>query len=119
MVGDKRVWRNDTWDWRWDWARELRGRGLGDFEELTVLTNFFFPNVLQEDSWRWIHDDDGAFTVKKLREMVDGKILIRTIGAQETKWSFGYGYSLVHLFALAVCLCKQQCVSDYDACVFH
>ncbi|GJS00247.1 reverse transcriptase domain, reverse transcriptase zinc-binding domain protein, partial [Tanacetum coccineum] len=33
-VGDKRVWRNDTWDWRWDWARELRGRGLGDFEEL-------------------------------------------------------------------------------------
>ncbi|GJV09607.1 RNA-directed DNA polymerase, eukaryota, reverse transcriptase zinc-binding domain protein [Tanacetum coccineum] len=85
-VGDKRVWRNDTWDWMWDWARELRGRGLGDFEELMVLINFFFPNVLQEDSWRWIHDDDGAFTVKKLREMVDDKILNRTIGAQETKW---------------------------------
>ncbi|GKA53824.1 ALP1-like protein isoform X1 [Tanacetum coccineum] len=66
--------------------RELRGRGLGDFEELMVLINFFFPNMLQEDSWRWIHDDDGAFTVKKLRDLVDDKILNRTIGAQETKW---------------------------------
>ncbi|GKE02928.1 putative RNA-directed DNA polymerase, eukaryota, reverse transcriptase zinc-binding domain protein [Tanacetum coccineum] len=85
-VGDKKVWRNDTWDWRWDWAGELRGRGLEDFKELSILTNFIFPNVLQEYSWKWIHDDDGAFIVKKLREMVDDKILNRTIGTQETKW---------------------------------
>ncbi|GJX76874.1 hybrid signal transduction histidine kinase M [Tanacetum coccineum] len=85
-VGDKRVWRNDIWDWRWEWARELRGRGLGDFEELTVLTNFFVPNVLQEDSWKWIHDDNGAFMVKELRNMVDDKILNPTNGAQDTKW---------------------------------
>nr|GEU70002.1 RNA-directed DNA polymerase, eukaryota [Tanacetum cinerariifolium] len=38
------------------------------------------------DSWKWIHDDDGALTVKKLREMVDDKILNHTIGTQETKW---------------------------------
>ncbi|GJX55919.1 reverse transcriptase domain, reverse transcriptase zinc-binding domain protein [Tanacetum coccineum] len=85
-VGDKKVWRNDTWDWRWDWAGELRGRGLEDFKELSILTNFIFPNVLQEYSWKWIHDDDGAFTVKKLRDLGDDKILNRTIGAQETKW---------------------------------
>nr|GEY38199.1 RNA-directed DNA polymerase, eukaryota, reverse transcriptase zinc-binding domain protein [Tanacetum cinerariifolium] len=39
-----------------------------------------------EDSWRKIHDNNGAFTVKKLREMVDDKILNRTSSAQETKW---------------------------------
>lgn len=25
-VGDKRVWRDGEWVWRWDWSRELRRR---------------------------------------------------------------------------------------------
>nr|GEX15772.1 RNA-directed DNA polymerase, eukaryota, reverse transcriptase zinc-binding domain protein [Tanacetum cinerariifolium] len=37
------------------------------------------------DSWRWIHDDDGIFTVKRLREMIDDKILNKINVIQETK----------------------------------
>ena len=36
----------------WNGVREPRGRGEGDLMELTALTNFFVPNVLQLDSWR-------------------------------------------------------------------
>nr|GEW26315.1 protein kinase-like domain, beta-lactamase/transpeptidase-like protein [Tanacetum cinerariifolium] len=35
-------------------------------------------NLEKPDSWRWIHDDDGIFSVKRLREMIDDKILNKT-----------------------------------------
>ena len=72
-VGEKRVWGEGGWEWQWNWVREPRGRGEGDLMELTALTNFFVPNVLQLDSWRWILDNKGQFTVKCLREKIDEK----------------------------------------------
>ncbi|GJR84147.1 hypothetical protein Tco_0154932 [Tanacetum coccineum] len=46
-VGEKRVWGEEGWEWQWNWARDLRGRGEGNLMELTTLTYFFVPNVLQ------------------------------------------------------------------------
>ncbi|GKC74702.1 RNA-directed DNA polymerase, eukaryota, reverse transcriptase zinc-binding domain protein [Tanacetum coccineum] len=86
-VGEKMVWGEKGWEWQWNWAREPRGRGEGDLMELTALTNFFVPNVLQVDSWRWLLDKNGQFTVKCLREKIDEKILISTNSTKETKWS--------------------------------
>ncbi|GJX98516.1 hypothetical protein Tco_0355535 [Tanacetum coccineum] len=87
-VGEKRVWGEEGWEWQWNWAREPRGRGEDDLMELTALTNFFVPNVLQVDSWRWLLDKNGQFTVKCLREKIDEKkILISTNSTKETKWS--------------------------------
>ncbi|GJX11249.1 putative heat shock protein 70 family protein [Tanacetum coccineum] len=66
---------------------EIQEVGAGELDELTDLIYFFVPNVLELDSWRWIHDDDGIFTVKRLRELIDDKILNKTNGIQETKWN--------------------------------
>ncbi|GKC73394.1 glutathione S-transferase T3-like protein [Tanacetum coccineum] len=72
----------------WRWVRNPRGRGEGELIELTTLINFFVPNMLQDDSWRWLLDaNDGRFTVKMLRELIDEKILHSTDGSQETKWN--------------------------------
>ncbi|GJY46224.1 RNA-directed DNA polymerase, eukaryota [Tanacetum coccineum] len=57
-VGEK-IWEGESWGWQWDWARNLR----------------------ELDSWTWLHDDDGIFTFKRLREMIDDKIL------NKTKWN--------------------------------
>ncbi|GJY12503.1 hypothetical protein Tco_0381812 [Tanacetum coccineum] len=60
--------------------------GAGDLDELTHLIDFFVSNVLELDSWRWIHDVR-IFTVKRLREMIDDKILNKANGIQEAKWN--------------------------------
>ena len=86
-VGEMRSWNGDTWGWSWRWVRSPRGRGLGDLTELTNLITFFIPNVLISDSWRWTLDKDGCFTVKGLRELIDGKILGQPNRLQTTKWN--------------------------------
>ena len=74
--------------WCWDWFRDPRGRGLGDLMELTDIINWFVPNLFQLDTWRWSLDDKdkGMFTVRRLRELIDEKILHSPNVAQETRW---------------------------------
>ena len=56
--------------------------------QLTSLTNFFLPNVLLDDSWKWFFDDkDYHFTMKRLRELIDNKILDSSNAAQKTRWN--------------------------------
>ncbi|GJS11485.1 RNA-directed DNA polymerase, eukaryota, reverse transcriptase zinc-binding domain protein [Tanacetum coccineum] len=85
-VGEKRCWRDGGWAWDWSWTRNPRGRAITELMELTTLTNFFVPNV-QLDSWSWLLDDKGIFTVKSLREKIDEVALNATITPQKTKWN--------------------------------
>ncbi|GKA26341.1 putative RNA-directed DNA polymerase [Tanacetum coccineum] len=85
-VGEKRCWRDGGWAWDWSWTRNPRGRAITELMELTALTNFFVPNV-QLDSWSWLLDDKGIFTVKSLREKIDEATLNTTVTAQKTKWN--------------------------------
>ncbi|GKD91459.1 hypothetical protein Tco_1366966, partial [Tanacetum coccineum] len=85
-VGEKRCWRDGGWVWDWSWTRNPRGRAITELMKLTTLTNFCVTNV-QLDSWSWLLDDKGIFTVKSLREKTDEATLNATITPQKTKWN--------------------------------
>ncbi|GJR27367.1 hypothetical protein Tco_1103599 [Tanacetum coccineum] len=75
------------WKWEWGWEREVRGRGLGELEELSNMIQSFVPNSLYPDAWRWSLDEKGHFSVKSLRNMIDEKTLSNSSTVtQETKW---------------------------------
>ncbi|GKC44506.1 putative RNA-directed DNA polymerase [Tanacetum coccineum] len=42
------------WKWEWGWEREVRGRGLGELEELSNMIQKFVPNSLYPDAMRWL-----------------------------------------------------------------
>lgn len=86
-VSERGIWEAGKWVWVWDWARELRGRGIGDFNELTALLHSFSPSVGQKDKWVWNLVDHGCFTVKELRSLIDSITLGSTGSQIETKWN--------------------------------
>lgn len=65
-------------DWPWSWDRE--------FEELLQLLQpiSLMPNGA--DKWIWDLDANGVFSVKRLREMVDSRLLDAHNGAGISRW---------------------------------
>lgn len=79
--------RNGVWVWRWNWNRELRGRHLNEFDNLLRWIDGKDPKMHEKDRWVWDFDDDGEFTVKRLKEMIDDKVLGEDGGFLETLWN--------------------------------
>lgn len=85
-MAERGVWREGGWVWSWEWERGIRGRVAGELVEMTALIHSIAPTVGQPDTWTWNLEENGFFTVKTLRELIDGKILQRSNTWQETRW---------------------------------
>ncbi|GKC96175.1 reverse transcriptase domain, reverse transcriptase zinc-binding domain protein [Tanacetum coccineum] len=86
-VAEKGRWVDNDWRWEWVWVRELRGRVMGEYNELLgTLQNVVVSNDCR-DRWRWALQDDGNFTVKALSRVVEDKILCVENGALATLWN--------------------------------
>lgn len=71
MIREMGVWEHGVWKWVWRWRRGVRGRALGDFEELLSLIREVHPIRQERDKWISQLDEDGDFTVKRLKELID------------------------------------------------
>ncbi|GJR97831.1 RNA-directed DNA polymerase, eukaryota, reverse transcriptase zinc-binding domain protein [Tanacetum coccineum] len=84
-VGDRGCWDHIGWNWCWDWVANPRGRSLGELEDCISLVRDHVPSRDGTDSWKWMLED-GGFSVKVLKEMVDEKVLGLRSQVEETKW---------------------------------
>ncbi|XP_057444803.1 uncharacterized protein LOC130737050 [Lotus japonicus] len=57
-------WENGCWKWRFDWQRPLLDRERLKTEELLQLIGSFSPKVGVCDSWCWVKDATGIYSVK-------------------------------------------------------
>nr|GFA76818.1 hypothetical protein [Tanacetum cinerariifolium] len=93
LEGEKNVtikgrgkWRNGTWVWVWDWRGNPRGRSLGELDNLNNMLNGSPLGWNSLDTWSWIMGENGDFSVKALKHMVNLKILGEEADTVETKW---------------------------------
>nr|GEW04608.1 glycerol-3-phosphate acyltransferase 1 [Tanacetum cinerariifolium] len=84
-VGDRGCWDHNGWNWCWDWVANPRGRSSGELEDCISLVRDHVPSRDGTDSWQWMLED-GGFSVKVLKEMVDEKVLGPRSQVEETKW---------------------------------
>ncbi|GJS92319.1 hypothetical protein Tco_0774955 [Tanacetum coccineum] len=66
VVADKGRWAEGTWRWVWDWVRESRGRVVGELEALEQTMSNTSITLNCRDTWKWVLDDSGTFSVKAL-----------------------------------------------------
>ncbi|GJR75014.1 putative RNA-directed DNA polymerase [Tanacetum coccineum] len=64
----------------------LRGRSLGELEELSSVLRDLAPVLGYVDSSRWFLASDEVFSVKHIRELIDEKILSAVTYVEETSW---------------------------------
>ncbi|KAL8524449.1 hypothetical protein ACS0TY_014148 [Phlomoides rotata] len=57
-------WKNGNWVWEWNWCRPLCARNLSLFENLIVSLSRYKFSQLEEDTWRWIHNNNGYYCTK-------------------------------------------------------
>ncbi|GKC42947.1 reverse transcriptase domain, reverse transcriptase zinc-binding domain protein, partial [Tanacetum coccineum] len=86
-VAEKGEWVEGIWKWKWEWVREPRGRANGEVEDLISVLGDFAISCDCRDSWTWLLEDKGRFTVKALSKMMDNKYLHEEDSRQETVWN--------------------------------
>lgn len=87
LVSERGEWEEDGWNWVWSWNRELRGRVMNEYEELKGYCNNNIPKIHSRDKVWWFNDEEGKFSVKALKEMVDENDLNPHASGLVTKWN--------------------------------
>ncbi|GKU89472.1 hypothetical protein SLEP1_g3604 [Rubroshorea leprosula] len=59
------VWEGDKWSWKLEWRRGRIGREKDEEEALWEKLGNLQLKKGVEDHWRWLHDSDGSYMVKK------------------------------------------------------
>lgn len=58
------LWDNGSWEWRFEWTRPLLDRESSRIAELLLQIGSFSPKVGVGDSWCWVKDGSGSYSVK-------------------------------------------------------
>ncbi|XP_071715190.1 uncharacterized protein [Rutidosis leptorrhynchoides] len=69
---------------RWDWCREPSGRTGTEFRDLLSTLDSVSVDESATDSWKWVLDANGIFTVQKLVDLIDAVVLPRDTVPIET-----------------------------------
>ncbi|GKU90242.1 hypothetical protein SLEP1_g4255 [Rubroshorea leprosula] len=64
------VWEGDKWSWKLEWRRGRIGREKDEEEALWEKLGNLQLKKGVEDRWRWLHDSDGSYMVKKAYEFL-------------------------------------------------
>lgn len=69
-VAERLQWERTLWRWVWSGRRELRGRAVGQFEDVLSIFRDLTPSQFGHDFWRWSPAADKFFQVRSLSEMI-------------------------------------------------
>ncbi|KAJ9542129.1 LOW QUALITY PROTEIN: hypothetical protein OSB04_028635, partial [Centaurea solstitialis] len=74
--------------WEWNWRREIKGRESGELGMLMERLGDKIPTqgAVHVDTSYWWFDTNGEFSVKKLRSLIDDKLLREHTNGLETSW---------------------------------
>ncbi|GKU93958.1 hypothetical protein SLEP1_g7507 [Rubroshorea leprosula] len=70
MVSEMGDWERDRWCWSIAWRRERRSRERDEEELLMKLLGKVRIKIGGDDGWRWVHDSEGNYVVKKAYEFL-------------------------------------------------
>ncbi|GKA37483.1 reverse transcriptase domain, reverse transcriptase zinc-binding domain protein [Tanacetum coccineum] len=78
MVGNRGIWVDRVWEWKWGWVRNPKGRAVGDLVELESLISNVSLRQNCSDGWKFDLDTKGEISVKLLnKKALKGIILVR------------------------------------------
>lgn len=80
-------WRDNRWCWNFSRNRELLDREKEKVEELKALLRSFSPQMNRRDSWVWIRDGSGSYTVKSAYEELRGGYYVDEDNFHRKLWS--------------------------------
>ncbi|XP_019429431.1 PREDICTED: uncharacterized protein LOC109337026 [Lupinus angustifolius] len=69
------AWNNGVWSWILRWRRNLFSWEMKNLEELLRQLHGIVPKQHSDDSWNWIHDTNGKYSVRnayQTLQKVDG-----------------------------------------------
>lgn len=87
LISEKGEWRDGVWSWVWNWGSVVRGRSINEFEEMLGLISVCHPKQQENDRLWWFLGEEGEFSVKKLKELVDENVLLGHSNGLDTKWN--------------------------------
>lgn len=88
IVADRGRLVDGNWVWVWDWTRNPRGRVVNELSVLYNLIQNTCPVSDRRDKWWWKMDDNGEFSVKKLRDIIELKLLPSGETLVKTGWNY-------------------------------
>lgn len=65
-------WTDNKWVWDFKWSQSLEGHLQNQFDELLRCISSFSPVKGRKDSWVWIKESDGKYSVKSAYEAIAG-----------------------------------------------
>ncbi|GLT87099.1 hypothetical protein SLE2022_051990 [Rubroshorea leprosula] len=69
-ISDMGVWEGEKWSWKMDWRRGRIGREKDEDEVLWERLDSIQLKKGVTDFWRWVHDSEGNFKVRKAYEFL-------------------------------------------------
>ncbi|PWA49249.1 RNA-directed DNA polymerase, eukaryota [Artemisia annua] len=72
---DRSQFIGSAWVGSWNWRCQPRGRSLPGLHSLLALREGTFLRPVIEDSWSWVLDHDGIFSVNHLSKLIDAAYL--------------------------------------------
>ncbi|XP_071687965.1 uncharacterized protein [Rutidosis leptorrhynchoides] len=85
MIKDRVSWQDGRCVFIWMWSREPRGRTKSELVSLAELLNSHVGDSNNSDAWKWTMASNGVFTMKKLNQLIIGKVLEGEKSQPETK----------------------------------
>ncbi|GKV39565.1 hypothetical protein SLEP1_g47323 [Rubroshorea leprosula] len=70
MVCEMGVWERGLWRWNVDWRRGMLGQERGEEVVLWEVLSRVQITEGREDCWKWMHDAEGRYVVKKAYEFL-------------------------------------------------
>lgn len=86
-VSERWVFSNGMWGGIWAWRSPPRGRSSSDLQSLTSILGNFSLNAGTNDSWRWVLDHSGSFSVKQLSKIIQEKMFEQISLGKHHNWN--------------------------------